>query len=301
MTTGDRSRLVLALGWWVSVFLHAGFGFGFVRYVSEVGIQAPDAESSPAVPDPPPRLEPEPKRIKLGIAESTADTMVWIGFEEATPHDARLSTLDQSAVTINDAGRPAPPSPAPAAAQAQPLPRRDAGDAEAAIEALAAARGRVEDAVPPELRAQAAATPAAGPPRPTEAAESGGGGLPGIKTDREAQAVSSRPSNSVKPGQVVAAQGLEIKTIAPRWNTVTLFTGMRNPTLRISFRRDGSVKDAVFVRDGDKVLDAGSSEANQPLLAAVYAWRAKGKALDELDPEDPDADVTIQMTIILRG
>jgi hypothetical protein len=263
----------------------------------------PAVASPERKPEPP--HKPHPKTVKLGIAESDADTLVWVGFEKPTPHEARPSVLDQSAMTINDPGPAAHPRPAPRVTRAEPLPRNDPGKAAAAVEALAAARGRVEDAAVPDLHVQPSARPEAKPvaqaPAETLMSETGGGGLPGIKTDREAPAVSSRGSSVVKPGQVVAAQGLEIKTIAPRWNTVTLFTGMKNPTLRISFRRDGSVKDAVFVRDGDKVLDAGSSEANQPLLAAVYAWRAKGKALDELDPKDPEADVTILMTIILRG
>lgn len=136
--------------------------------------------------------------------------------------------------------------------------------------------------------------------RPRRPQVRGAGGLPGLPSDREAIATAIRAAPIVRPGQVVASRGLDVRTVAPRWSmTAQLTLRPRNPTVYVTFGRDGRVREAGFVRDGEAVLDAGRDEINEPLLNAVYNWTARGRALEELDPDDPAAEVTLLFTIVL--
>ena len=192
--------------------------------------------------------------------------------------------------------------------------------AETVAEALGAARQRVAElareltskGVPGARLAQqtpikppappAPPVPAVEPPPVAVSASGGGGGTPGERSNKESTPVSVKDAPTVHPGHVVAAQGLEIRTVEPRWSTTTLMTKRpRNPTVLITFWRDGKVKDVQWAREGDTVYDTGSTEVNLPLMAALYAWTASGKPLNELDPKDPGACVTIMMTVILTG
>lgn len=67
--------------------------------------QTPDFE-----PPPPPTDE-----VKLGIEESEASTLTWVGYEQYLEHMARLSDIEQAQFTVSGAadgggGQPAPPS-----------------------------------------------------------------------------------------------------------------------------------------------------------------------------------------------
>ena len=62
--------------------------------------------------DPPPPPPPPESEVKLGIEESEANTVTFIGYEEYEKHLARLSEVEQAAMQKNVAGG--------APAQAQP-------------------------------------------------------------------------------------------------------------------------------------------------------------------------------------
>jgi hypothetical protein len=296
-------------------------GMGFVRYGQVLGALRAVHRVEPASPlAPRPQPSPEdrfkPPQIKLGIAASTADTLTWLGYEKPTQHAAPRSTTEQSAMAIAEPGprnavpgrvEPTPPLPVEAARREQVRQ-----SAQVAAGAIAAARQRlaqVSEELTRRLVAaeQAAKVPPLEPPKPEAAPAAtvqsgGGGGTPGPRANKESNAVSIKDAPTVRPGQVVAAQGLEIRTVEPRWSTTTLMTlRPRNPTVLITFWKDGKVKEVQWVREGERVCDTGSTEVNQPLLAALYAWTATGKPLDELDPKDPGASVTIMMTVILVG
>ncbi len=279
--------------------------------------------TTPQTPKPPPEEPPRPK-IKLGIAKSDADTMTWLGYEKPTEHLAPRGKVEQSALSMAAPGprapRPsqaAPPAPAPSAPDAAVREQVQRG-AKAVAGAFAAARQRIADvaeelkrretAGSPATRVTEAPKPAASPqakptPPPAQAsAAGGGGGTPGAPSNKESSPVSVKDAPTVKPGQVVAARGLEIRTVEPRWSTTTLMTRRpRNPTVLITFWRDGTVKEVQWAREGENVYDAGSPEVNQPLLEALYAWTASGKPLQDLDPKDPGACLTIMMTVLLVG
>jgi hypothetical protein len=380
-------HMTLPLGVLVSTGLHLAVAAGLAHYsavwASRMALgdptQLPQLSPPAAATFTPPEAEeahpeaqkPKPRELRLGLSDApVADTLTWLGYSEATEHNAPQGRVEQSSLSIN----PAPPSPnlpgeaapspiarAEAAAPADPTPlapgeRTPAGE-QAAHESRATTEARPADLMPlartlgratdrlveaiseaverlpvppapspgpeegvaalpppaplpspaaasaPPARPEDAAAPAApAPTAPPAAAQAGqGGGLPGAKSDREAIAVSIRKSPSVTPGQVLATQGLEVRTRAPRFSTVTLFTrSPRNPAVRISFGRTGRVLKAEFVSDGQVLYDTGSEEVNRALLNSIYAWTAKGKALDELSADDPEAAVTLLLTILLR-
>lgn len=128
-----------------------------------------------------------------------------------------------------------------------------------------------------------------------------GESMAGLPADREALAAAIRAAPAVRPGQVVAGQGLEILTRQPRWSTTTVLTHRpRNPVVEIVFDREGRVRRAQFVRDGQRVYNTGYEDVDQPLLSAIYAWQARGRVLAELPPDDPDAGAKVILTILLR-
>lgn len=319
---------------------------------------------------------PEPEPVRLGIAASTAETPNWLGFAEATEHQAPVAEVDQSALT-RDAGAAAPSgtdaaspsSTAAATASAAPLqqppqatavpvqagavtaagevsPRAEVERPEAAAnesefaersgnpersatEAPAAQEDRdgppqdvqekAEEApgenAPTRALAQTVATPEVSPAAPGEAESatepatersdadrgevSSARGMEGTQDDRESDAASrTEIVDRRRLGQVIAAKGLQLRTVRPQWGLTTLATASpRNPTLVIHFNRAGRVTRAGFVRG----QSTGYVAVDEPLLNAVYQWTATGEELLRLPEGDPTATVTIQLRIMLRA
>jgi hypothetical protein len=295
-----------------------------------------------AMPAKPPEEKPPPEpMIRLGLEKSDAATMAWLGFEKATEHQADKGAVDQSAMTLAAPGpgdpspeiapTPAPEAPAPAVHAAPESPAAPSAEAEAKArelaeqrvkdlsERVAQAERRLAEALtdlaqaipapPPPPPAQTAKPPTSPPtpdaPKPNDAkaaAKPGGGGLPGIKSNKESIAAAVKKAPTVRPGQVLAGQGLEIQTRQPHWTYTTMMTrSPRNPTVKITFGRDGKVKQADFVSDGVTTYNSGYDDVDEPLINAIYGWTAKGKAINELKADDPNAGVTILITIILTG
>jgi len=89
---------------------------------------------------------------------------------------------------------------------------------------------------------------------------------------------------NAKPGRVIAAQGLQIKTVRPEWAIATrLRASPKNPVVKITFGRAGKVIRAAFVAE----QSTGDKEVDGPLLAALYRWTAKGEQLLLLPPPPP--------------
>lgn len=112
----DGARLLVGLG--LSLALHAAAMAAIVTatHASHPG-EADAARQAQSEPDPD---RQDPEEIKLGVDRSSAVTLTWIGFEEATPHEARRSEVDQAAVaelagerTLHpgDPGQPSPEAP----------------------------------------------------------------------------------------------------------------------------------------------------------------------------------------------
>ncbi len=99
----------------------------------------------------------------------------------------------------------------------------------------------------------------------------------------------------------IVGKGLEIITVEPRFPASVRFTELpRNPVLMIQFDATGRVRKAYFLKEGKRVYDTGARGVDEPLMNAIYQWRAKGKQIEALDPKDPDSVVEISMRITFR-
>ena len=106
---GRRDTRILLAGLLFSIVFHLTFLLPLVVDISEEGEQDRLIELASAIEPPP--LEAEPEEPVLGIDESMAKTMNWIGYEDYEEHLARLSENDQAAFDTNDsAGGGTPPS-----------------------------------------------------------------------------------------------------------------------------------------------------------------------------------------------
>lgn len=120
----------------------------------------------------------------------------------------------------------------------------------------------------------------------------------GIRSEKEADPASKTKPVEVILGRPAAAQGLEIITKRPRRNPFSLVTRAtaipESPVLDVRFNRSGAVFKATIVKS------SGSPDVDSPVLAAVYGWTARGKDLELLPSNDPEAGITIRVTILLR-
>jgi len=137
------------------------------------------------------------------------------------------------------------------------------------------------------------------PPVPTNRPSDAGKN--GVVSDRESTASIIKRSIKVdakKLNKPIVGQGLEITTVEPKFPASVRFTQLpRNPVLMIRFDAMGRVSKVRFLTEGRRVFDTGSKMVDEPLINAVYQWRAKGKEIDALDPNDPEAFIEIPMNI----
>ncbi|MBA4029293.1 MAG: hypothetical protein C0475_09230 [Planctomyces sp.] len=119
------------------------------------------------------------------------------------------------------------------------------------------------------------------------------GGDPGDASDRDSDATSVRRRGVYRQGQIDVGQGLELKTVRPRFSVATRVFGLpRPPVVEIVFGPDGAVKRARVVR-----ASGGGDSVDEPVLNAAYQWRAVGRLLGELGPK---GEVAVTITFHLQ-
>ena len=108
----DEKRL--GAGMIASVFLNGLLIIPITASVVSPRSQEATAAQAAQAPDfePPP---PPPDEVKLGIEESDASTLTWVGYEQYLEHMARLADVEQAQFTISGAadgggGQPEPPA-----------------------------------------------------------------------------------------------------------------------------------------------------------------------------------------------
>lgn len=253
-----------------------------------------------------PLLEPPPP-TELGVEASTVSSVAWIPYEAYEELVAPRSKLLQPAVQQEVdpvvgapiEANPTPPAPrAPDEAEAaspvspSPEPREPGGSPPLLPPILAEADpppiGDIrsgppvpESPMPPQPRDEP--VPAPSPevmpyPSPPPSRSAGGRPTSAPRSDRDADPVMITDAPvDVRPGQVLARPGLEIKTARPRFSVTTALTAIpRNPTVRITFAPDGSVIDASIKQS------TGYNDVDGPILTSLYRWRASGRQLAEI-------------------
>lgn len=145
------------------------------------------------------------------------------------------------------------------------------------------------------LPAQSARVPAQ---KPADA------GKEGIVSDRESAASIIQRAIKVDAktlNKPIVGKGLEITTVEPKFPASVRFTQLpKNPVLLIRFDATGRVSKVRFLTEGRRVFDTGAKVVDQPLLSAVYQWRAKGKEIEALVLDDPESFIEISMNIIFN-
>jgi hypothetical protein len=146
--------------------------------------------------------------------------------------------------------------------------------------------------------------PAAKPAASSEAVSPQTAGKAGVVSEKESAASIIKRAIKVdasKLNKPIVGKGLEIITVEPKFPASVRFTEMpRNPVLMIRFNASGRVSKAYFFKEGRRVYDTGVVGVDEPLMSAVYQWRAKGKQIDALDPRDPKSVVEISMRIVFH-
>ncbi len=273
--------------------------------------------------------EVEPDQVKLGIDESTASTITWIGFEDYQAHMAALAEVEQAAFQTTPTGSEAtpaspsvspPPAPEPQEPPDDPSTSSDPFDElEAWFDAEAGEGPPLGEPTSPDARSQALqdiierlqqmmentieterpepepkprepAPPEPAPAQPQPA------GQPGVQSDQESDATSTIEvtMEQLTLGRPLAAQGLQIKPRKPVFTTLTLLTAIpANPTAELRFRRDGKPARVRLLES------SGDARIDEAVLNSLYRWRAAGKKLRELERNET-IPVTIRIMLSRR-
>jgi hypothetical protein len=106
------------------------------------------------------------------------------------------------------------------------------------------------------------------------------------------------PNVNFRPGTPLAAKGVRIVTRTPRFSiTARVASNPRNPTLELTFNREGRVIAGKFVEG----QTSGYDDIDGPILDAAMRWTATGKKLAEVLGDDPKATFTIRITYLLSS
>jgi hypothetical protein len=135
----------------------------------------------------------------------------------------------------------------------------------------------------------------------TQAVDERPRGTAGVLSEREVVATRIKRAIEVdpyKPNAPVAGKGLEIITVRPRYSsTIRMSAVPKNPIVLIYFNSAGKVVKAEFLRDRRVVYSSGVVGVDEPLLNAIYQWKAKGKQIDEIEGDDL---VEVSIKIVFR-
>ncbi len=127
--------------------------------------------------------------------------------------------------------------------------------------------------------------------------KSGAGGdenAQGFLSDRDSDAAALKQAISVNPGKPLAAKGLRIQTVRPKWSTYALATANPNDVaVRIWFDWTGRVTKAVIIQS------SGRDDVDRPILDAAYNWRAAGEQLSKIK-DQPDGRLQLVFKIDLE-
>jgi len=230
-------------------------------------------------------------RVPLGIRDSNAATITWIGFEAPTEHQARESTVEQAAQTAGG-GTPGAPGAIRelVTKQAESTTRAAAAALDAVVRALQEVDLTIAEDAPAERVEPQPAEASRGAPQQAEPAPKPG------DAEREADAVSLEKPVKIQWGKPIAAEGLEILTTrkGPDFSAYTSVTARPKPLfVEISFGPEGPQQ----VTRVEKIGSSGNPDIDRPYINVIYRWRARGERIEALGPGEV---VKVRLRIIVH-
>ena len=304
----DReSRLPLVLGAVVALLLHTAmvpvWGWGLYNI--------PDrSDWTPPVEDKP---NTTPQEAELGKAHASITNIAWISYDDYQELLARLSVVEQPALQRQqdpvpnapielDPTPPAPDSPTPSESK---QPGEDSNELDTTTVPISPV-GPVP--LPsPEEEGQIPYTPDGPMPSDTEAVVEDYITQPQQITDNSSEDIPEKPGESdtptkptsaprdagevqpvtiipgivqVKPGAVLTADGIEIKTVIPRPSVIAIYSTVpKNPEAVLWFNKEGRVIKVDLTRS------TGADNWDDPVRSALERWTATGERIEELEGE----------------
>lgn len=301
-----ESRLPLLLGGMFALLLH-------VALVPVWGVGLSGVTNSDSVPPEQDKQLPTPQEAEIGKAHASVTNIAWIAYDDFQELLAKHDVLEQPALQrqedpVPDAPMqldPTPPAPnsnstqppAPVGEQALenqpttipispigpvPLPSPDAAgqipytpqgpmprDAEIVIPNIVSQPANPNDE--PVLKRTDTPGATNANAKPTAAP----------RDQAEAPPVTIIPGIvKVRPGAVLTADGIEIKTVVPRPSVIAIYSTIpNNPKAILWFSKEGKVTKVQITRS------TGADNWDDPVRAALEQWTATGERIEELDGE----------------
>lgn len=273
------------------------------------------AEREPAIPDPSePVVEGEREPGETAAAKPPPPVVPRAPPVETSPEPPPEATTDGAPIP-DFAAQPGTEIPKPETANERPAEPDASPEARRGDASESPAQPTPDPSIPTPAPSSVILTPIPEPaPGPAPGPSTGSGTAPGVgegealrrglRSDKESPAAALKRAVKYRPGRPLAVQGLEVRTVEPRFPVaVRLTSSPRNPVVTIHFDRRGVVTRAEFLKDEEKkiIYSTGTPAMDEPLLTAIYQWRAKGRELEQLPADDPNATVSFVMEIFLRN
>lgn len=302
-----ESRLPLLIGTVFAVLMHAAlvpvWGLGLS------GVAVPHETVPPRADKP----LPAPRESQVGRAHASVTNIAWIAYDDFQELLAKHSTVEQPALQKQEDPTPdapieldpTPPAPnADPAPQPEPVGQRTVEDAATPIpispvgpvplptpqpqgQLPYAPQGpipRESVAVVPEVTNQPKQpddTPAQKQPDAPGAPNASAKPTAAPRDPAEAPPVTIIPGIvKVRPGRVLTADGIEIKTVVPRPTVIAIYSTVpRNPQATLWFNASGKVTRVELTRS------TGADNWDEPVRTALEQWTATGERIDNLKGE----------------
>jgi len=299
----QESRLPLMIGAVVAVLLH-----GALVPVWGLGL-AGSLNSKPTVPPEEDRPLLSPREFDVGRADASVTNLAWIAYDDYIELLAEHSIIEQPALQKQQdpvPGAPIEMDPTPPAPNAPPgspssessgapslsvpisreipVPLPQPMDAGEVPYAPLGPMPKDAVAVVPDTPDQ---TDASEPNRQSETSGDPGSPLASAKptsasrSDREAPPVTILPDIAVRQlGQVLVAEGIEIKTVMPRPSNIAILTTIpRNPQATLTFNPKGEVINVNLTKS------TGADNWDSPVITSLSKWTATGERIENMEGE----------------
>ncbi|MEZ6189779.1 MAG: hypothetical protein R3C45_00630 [Phycisphaerales bacterium] len=313
-----ESRLALLIGAVIAVLLHAAlvpvWGLGLS------GVTVP-RNTLPPKED---RPLPAPHEAEVGRAHASVTNIAWIAYDDFQELLAEHSTIEQPALQKQEDPTPdapieldpTPPAPnANPALQPEPVGERPVEDVATPVPISPVGPVPLPSPQPDGQLPYAPARPDAarvcrrspGCDQPAEATHQSPAreqpdapGAPDASAKptaaprdaAEAPPVTIIPGIvKVRPGKVLTADGIEIKTVVPRPSVIAIYSTVpRNPEATLWFDASGKVTRVELTRS------TGADNWDDPVRTALEQWTATGERIENLEGE-----LQLTVELLLRG